>query len=42
MPINNNQKEMVSRNEIESKFGQGKNGYNLNKIRARKQKTSES
>lgn len=35
-------KEMASRNEIEGKFGQGKNGYNLNKIRARKQKTSES
>ncbi len=40
-------KEMASRNEIEGKFGQGKNGYNraanrLNKIRASKQKTSES
>lgn len=35
-------KEMASRNEIEGKFGQGKNGYNLNKIRARRQKTSES
>ncbi|MEM6845847.1 MAG: transposase [Bacteroidota bacterium] len=35
-------KEMASRNQIEGKFGQGKNGYNLNKIRARKQKTSES
>ena len=35
-------KEMASRNEIEGKFGQGKNGYHLNKVRARKQKTSES
>lgn len=34
--------EMASRNEIEGKFGQGKNGYNLNKIRARRHKTSES
>jgi len=30
------------RNQIEGKFGQGKNGYNLNQIRARKINTSES
>ena len=30
------------RNHIEGKFGQGKNGYNLNKIRARRRDTSES
>ena len=36
------QKELNERNHIEGKFGQGKNGYNLNKIRARQQKTSES
>ncbi len=30
------------RNQIEGKFGQGKNGYNLNKIRARAARTSES
>lgn len=36
------QKERNERNHIEGKFGQGKNGYNLNKIRARQQKTSES
>jgi len=30
------------RNQVEGKFGQGKNGYNLNKIRARAAKTSES
>lgn len=34
--------EAAERNQIEGKFGQGKNGYNLNKIRARLQKTSES
>jgi hypothetical protein len=27
---------------IEGKFGQGKNGYNLNQIKAKTQKTSES
>jgi hypothetical protein len=32
----------IGRNQIESKFGQGKNGYNLNKVRARTSKTSES
>jgi len=35
-------KEQAERNHIEGKFGQGKNGYNLNKIRARKASTSES
>ena len=30
------------RNQVEGKFGQGKNGYNLNKVRARTLKTSES
>ena len=30
------------RNHIEGKFGQGKNGYNLNKVRARAARTSES
>ena len=30
------------RNHVEGKFGQGKNGYNLNQIRARRQDTSES
>ena len=35
-------KENGMRNHIEGKFGQGKNGYNLNKIRARAAKTSES
>ena len=35
-------KEEAERNHIEGKFGQAKNGYELNKIRARLQKTSES
>ena len=34
--------EQRMRNQIEGKFGQGKNGYNLNKIRARRARTSES
>jgi hypothetical protein len=34
--------EATQRNRIEGKFGQGKNGYDLNKIRARLQETSES
>ena len=34
--------EARQRNQIEGKFGQAKNGYNLNKIRAKLQKTSES
>ena len=34
--------EAAERNHIEGKFGQGKNGYNLNKIRARLRNTSES
>ena len=36
------QKERNQRNHIEGKFGQGKNGYNLSRIRARVQGTSES
>lgn len=36
------QKEMGGRNEIEGKFGQGKNGYGLQKIKARMKATSES
>ena len=35
-------KEAAERNRIEGKFGQGKNGYDLNKIRARLKNTSES
>jgi hypothetical protein len=35
-------KEQGQRNHIEGKFGQGKNAYGLNKIRARRQDTSES
>lgn len=35
-------REATGRNHIEGKFGQGKNGYNLNKIRARLSTTSES
>ncbi len=35
-------KEAAERNRIEGKFGQGKNGYELNRIRARLQDTSES
>ena len=35
-------KEEAERNHIEGKFGQGKNGYELNKIRARLQNTAES
>ncbi len=35
-------KEADERNQIEGKFGQGKNGYNMNQISARLQKTSES
>jgi len=34
--------EQGIRNQAEGKFGQGKNGYNLNKVRARSAKTSES
>jgi hypothetical protein len=46
-PISNYQKrkqkkERAERNAIEGKFGQGKNGYELNKIRARLMNTSES
>jgi IS5 family transposase len=35
-------KEAAERNQIEDKFGQGKNGYNLNQIRAKLKNTSES
>jgi hypothetical protein len=35
-------KEAAERNHIEGKFGQGKNGYGLNQIRARLKETSES
>ncbi len=35
-------KEAAERNHIEGKFGQGKNGYNLNNIRAKLKETSES
>jgi transposase, IS5 family len=35
-------KEAAERNQIEGKFGQGKNGYNLNQIRAVLKETSES
>jgi len=35
-------KEATERNQIEGKFGQGKNGYNLNQIRAKLISTSES
>lgn len=35
-------KEQGKRNEVEGKFGQGKNGYNLSKVRARAARTSES
>jgi len=39
---NKRKKEATERNQIEGKFGQGKNGYNLNQIRAKLIKTSES
>jgi len=42
LPETKNQKEAAERNHIEGKFGQGKNGYNLNEIRARLRNTSES
>jgi IS5 family transposase len=35
-------REAMERNQIEGKFGQGKNGYELNRIRARLRSTSES
>ena len=35
-------KEAAERNHIEGKFGQGKNGYGLNQVRARLRETSES
>jgi hypothetical protein len=39
---NQKRKEFNERNHVEGKFGQGKNGYNLNKIRTRLKETSES
>lgn len=39
---NKKRKEAAERNRIEGKFGQGKNGYDLNRIRARLRETSES
>lgn len=39
---NKRKKEARQRNQIEGKFGQAKNGYNLNKIRAKLKTTSES
>jgi hypothetical protein len=39
---NKRKKEFNERNHIEGKFGQGKNGYNLNRIRTRLKSTSES
>lgn len=38
----NGKKEALERNHIEAKFGQRKNGYNLNKIRAKLKETSRS
>ena len=35
-------KEQNMRNHVEGKFGQGKNGYELNEIRAKRKDTSES
>jgi len=35
-------KEQGMRNEVEGKFGQGKNGYNLSKVRAKAARRSES
>jgi len=35
-------KEQGMRNEVEGKFGQGKNAYDLSKVRARAARTSES
>jgi len=34
--------EAAERNHIEGKFGQAKNGYNLNRVRAKLKSTSES
>jgi transposase, IS5 family len=41
-PKCNKKKDLVHRNDMEGKFGEGKNGFNLNKIRAKLLKTSES
>lgn len=35
-------KEQNMRNHVEGKFGQGKNGYDLNRVRAKRKDTSES
>lgn len=35
-------KEQNMRNHVEGKFGQGKNGYELNEVRAKRNDTSES
>lgn len=35
-------KDLLTRNDLEGKFGEGKNGFNLNKVRAKLQSTSES
>jgi hypothetical protein len=35
-------KKQNMRNHVEGKFGQGKNGYELNEVRARRTDTSES
>ena len=35
-------RDYIHRNDLEGKFGEGKNGFNLNKIRAKLQRTSES
>jgi len=34
--------EQGIRNQVEGKFGQGKNGYNLDEVRATTSRTSES
>jgi transposase, IS5 family len=39
---NKTRREAAERNRIEGRFGQGKNGYSLNEIRARLRSTSES
>ena len=37
-----NKREAAERNHIEGKFGQAKNGYNLNQVKAKLKSTSES
>ena len=43
-PYNKRKQKMEQgiRNQVEGKFGQGKNGYNLDEVRARTSRTSES